>query len=157
GLGIAVLARGHVEHELRDRAVQPRDLALHDDEAAAGDFGAGREVEAAEALADVDMVENLKVEAPRLAPAPLLAVLLGAVADRHRFVRHVGNAAEEILEPGLELRELLFGPLEELLQLLALRQQLAHVLTARLRLADVLRDLVARRLRLLDRGLQVLA
>src|SRR5205085_8677306 len=124
---------------------------------AAGDFGAGREVEAAEALADVDMVENLKVEAPRLAPAPLLAVLLGAFADRHRFVRQVGNAAEEILEAGLELGELLFGALEELLQLLALRQQLAHVLAARLRLADVLRDLVARGLRLLDRGLQVLA
>jgi hypothetical protein len=42
----------HVEHELRDRAVQLRQVALHDDEARAGDLRCGGEVEAAKALAE---------------------------------------------------------------------------------------------------------
>ena len=49
-LGVAVLARVQVEHELRQRAVQPRDAAAHDGEARAGDLRGGFEIEAAELL-----------------------------------------------------------------------------------------------------------
>ena len=44
-LGVAVLARLHVEHELRERAVQTRERAAQEREARAGELRRGREVE----------------------------------------------------------------------------------------------------------------
>ena len=82
-LGVAVLARVHVEHELRDRAMQVRDLALQDDEAAAGQLRGGIEVDEAELLAERHVIERLERELRRSAPPPQL--------DVRRRVRAVGN------------------------------------------------------------------
>src|SRR6185436_19665787 len=66
-------------------------------------------------------------------------------------VREVRHALEEILEFLLQGGELLLRALEQRLELLALLEQRRHVL------ALLLGDAVTRSLRLLDRGLQVLA
>src|SRR6185503_9836665 len=156
-LGIAVLAGVHLEHELRDGTVQTRDLAAHHHEAAAGHLGASGEVEPAERLADVHMIFGSKRKYPGRPPAPLLAVVLRRDAERDRLVREVRHALEEILEFLLQGGELLLRALEQRLELLALLEQRRHVLALPLGDADVLGDAVTRSLRLLDRGLQVLA
>ena len=55
-LGVAVLARVGVEHELRQRAMQRCERAAQEREACAGELRGGREVEQAERLAEVDVV-----------------------------------------------------------------------------------------------------
>src|SRR5207244_50437 len=112
------------------------------DEAAAGDLRAGGEVEAAAALADVDVVLHWEVELARIAPAALLAVLLGRGAERHRFVRDVRHAAQEILDLLLQLTQRLLRAFQQELELLALLEQRRDVQALRLRQADVLGDAV---------------
>ncbi len=154
-----MLARMRVEHELRERAMQPRHRAAHGDEAAAGDLRRGGEIEAAEALADVHVVLGREGELARPAvarrPAPLLAVLV-RVADRHRLVREVRNTAEEVLQFRLQAAELLFGRLELRLGALGLLHEVRDVAALRLGHADFLGEAVAGGLRLLDARLQLL-
>ena len=90
-LGVAVLARLHVEHELRERAVQPREAAAQEREARAGELGGGREVEQAERLAEVGVIRDREVERARRAPAAHLDVVVGRLADRRR--RRAGGSA----------------------------------------------------------------
>src|SRR5688572_26679201 len=72
-------------------------------------------------------------------------------------MRQIGNALEKVLERGLQLFQLLLRLHEQRLELLALLHELCHVVAFRLGLADVLGDAVARGLRLLHGGLQLLA
>src|SRR3546814_2516836 len=84
-----------VEHELRQRAVQARELAAQHGEARAGQLRPGVAVEPAVAGAELDVVEHLEVEAARRAPARLLDVLRLVLAGRHRVVGPVGARSEE--------------------------------------------------------------
>ena len=94
-----MLARVHVEHELRDRAMQVRDLALQDDEAAAGELRGRIEVDEPELLAERNVIERLERELRRSAPSPQLDVRgrVGAVGNRRM---------QQVREPGKKLVEL---------------------------------------------------
>jgi hypothetical protein len=55
-LGVAVLARVRVEHQLRKRAVQPREITAQHREAGARQLRRRREVEHSERLAEVGVI-----------------------------------------------------------------------------------------------------
>ena len=83
-----MLAGVQVEHELADRALQPRQRALQHDEARAGQFRRRLEIHHAERFADVEMLLRREGVIRRRADTCALdiAVLVGAV-------RHVVAAA----------------------------------------------------------------
>ena len=85
-LGVAVLGGVHVEHELRERAMQPRHRAAQR-EARAGELGRGLEIQAAERFADVDVIARRNVERARRAPASHLDVVFFRLPDRNARVR----------------------------------------------------------------------
>ena len=162
-LGVAVLARVHVEHELPQRPVQSCHRPGHEREARAGDLAGAREIEQAQPLAHVHMVLDREVEAPRLADSPHLQVVVGRLAHRHRFVREVGDDEQEVGELLLDLLELLLEPLELVRKRGRLGHQRGRVLALALGLAHLLGDdvaavlqLLGARLHLLARGLQAL-
>src|SRR5258708_16215621 len=88
-LDIAMLAGMDVEHELRDRAMQPGDLTAHHYEPAAGDLRARCEVQPMEAFAYVDVVLGGKIELAELAPAPPPPLAPPSTPNRNPIVRHV--------------------------------------------------------------------
>ena len=69
-----MLAGVQVEHELRQRAMQPRELTAQDREPRARQFGRGVAVEPAVARAEFDVVLDREIERARRAPAMLLDV-----------------------------------------------------------------------------------
>ena len=155
--GVAVFRRVHVEHELGERPVQLRQRPLHHGKAAAGDLHCGSEVELAEALADIDMVAHREIEGLRRAPAAHFDVGGFILTHRHRFVRQVRHAHQEIVELGLQFGQARF----QLLQFVAQTRHLGHhrggVLALALQHADLLRQGVAATLRVLGAGLDRLA
>ena len=103
-LGVAVLLRLHVEHELGERAMQPRDRPAQEREARARELDAGLEVEA-ERRADVDVIARREVELARRAPAPHLDVGVLVGADRHARVGQVRQRHQLLVELELDRRE----------------------------------------------------
>src|SRR2546423_7444164 len=83
-LGVAMLARVQVQHELRQRAVQARELRAHHDEAAACDARRGLEIQPRKPLTELHVIARLERELARLAPAAHLEVgaLVAPVGDR---------------------------------------------------------------------------
>src|SRR5205807_7017149 len=81
-LGVAVLARVEVEHELGERALEARARPPEDREARLGDLDRAREVEQAERFADLLVRLGREAERARGAPASDLDVLLVALAGR---------------------------------------------------------------------------
>ena len=71
-----MLLRVHVEHELRDRAMQARELSFHHHKARAGDLGRSVEIEHAEIRAQIDVVLHRKIELARFTYAPHLDVIV---------------------------------------------------------------------------------
>jgi hypothetical protein len=102
GLEITVLTRMQVEHELRERAVQARELTLENDEAAPGQPATETEVHGIAHGAEIHVVLWLEIEAGRLAPLALLAVVVLVVAGGHALVGQVGNAERDALELALD-------------------------------------------------------
>ena len=143
GLAVAVLARVQVEHELDQRPMQSRQIALENGEAAAGDFRRGGEIEHAETLADRLMVARLEAELARLADAPDLGVggLVGAFG--HVVVQQVRNAVQQAIERERNLLEALLPCRQLVAELADLAAQRLDVLAGRLGLADRLRFVIA--------------
>ena len=156
-LGIPVLLSVRVEHELRERAMQARQRAFHHDEAGAGKLRRRLEVEHAETRTDVDMILRREIEFARLTPAAILRVLFRRAPSRNRFVREIGNDANEFVELALNLRELFFGRLEGRLEPFRFLHPFRYVLFLRLGLPDLLCKPVAIRLRAFHGLLQLLA
>ncbi len=94
-LGVAVLARVDIQHEVDERPLQLRAHAPVDGKSRAGDFGGTLQVQDAQLRAQVPMRFGFEIELARLAPAADFDVVLGALADRHRFVRNIGNAGQQ--------------------------------------------------------------
>jgi hypothetical protein len=113
--GVTVLAGVQVEHEVDERARQPRALAHQHGEPRAGDLRAALEVEDAQLGPEVPVRLRLEVERGGIAHAPHFAVVVGAPADRHARMRDVGNEQQQV--PALVLERLERGVL--LLDLLA--------------------------------------
>ena len=157
-LGVAMLLRLHVQHELRQRPVQARQRPLHDREARARELDAHVKVQA-QRRADIDMVLGLKGKNGRRAPAAHLDVVGFAGAHGHAFVWQVGHRQQQALQLGLDLLQARSG----LLQLGFGRCHLGlgglgTVLVALAHQhADLLGQLVALRLQFFGAGLQRLA
>ena len=122
-LGIAVLAGVHVEHEVDERALELRAHAPIEGKARAGDLGRALEIQDAQLRAQVPVRLGLEIEAGRLAHAPHLDVRVRVPAHRHGFVRHVGDAGQNLAELLVERGHL---PLERG----DLNLQCAHLLLA---------------------------
>ena len=155
-LGVAVLLRLHVEHELGERPMQPRDRAAQEREARARELDAGLEVEA-ERRADVDVVARRELELARRAPAPHLDVGVLVGADRNARVGQVRQRHQLVVELGLDRREALGRAIELGADGGDVGHRRAGVGALALELADLARQGVAPRLQLLGARLQRLA
>src|SRR5262249_5322257 len=156
-LRIAVLLGVHIEHELRDRAVQAREPPLHQRESRAGDLGGRVEVELLQPSAEIRVAFRLKGELPRRADSSNLGVFLRRFPKRYIGIRNVGDLQKKILQ-------LRLNDFELPLQFLQLPSEFLHLLhdlrgelliPLRLRLSDLLRLGVALRLVILGLGLNV--
>ncbi len=143
-----------VQHELAERPLQPRQLALQGHEPRPRHPGGGLEVHHPQRLAEVDVVPGVG-DGGGLAPAADLDVVLLVRARRHVVGGQVGQGLEDLLQlrAGLALGLETLGdiPLEPV--------HLAHqafgfgLVLAALGLADLLGQVVAPRLGVLHGGL----
>ena len=150
---IAVLIRVQIEHELRERALKPRELAFQHDEARARKLRRRLEIHEAQAFAEFEMLLRRVVELSRLAPAQRLDIVVLVLAVRHALQRRVGKLGQRVFE---RLDRLAFGGLQLRPVFLDLRdlglQRLGFCLILLLqRDADLLRRGVAALLRALQR------
>ncbi|CAM2158458.1 hypothetical protein PT2222_40321 [Paraburkholderia tropica] len=149
---VAVLRRVRVDHELRKRAVQTRDLAAQHREARARELRARFEVET-ERRADVDVILHLEVERARRAPAAHFHVAAFVAAHGHALVRQVRHAEQQIRELRLDLVELDLRRLHLVADAAHFGHHGRGVLAAALHRADLLRQAVAARLHFFGAGL----
>ena len=96
-LRVAVLGRVQVDHELAERPLEPRDAALENHEARAGELRGRLEIHQAEGLADLEMLLRAG-EVPRVAEAVALDVAGLVRADRHLVLRQVRDDGERLVE-----------------------------------------------------------
>src|SRR5690242_3227849 len=80
-----------VQHEVRERAMQVRELSAQYGEARAGQFRAGLAIQPIVAGAEFDMILYLEIERSRRTPTRHLDVFGFVLADRRRFMRKIGN------------------------------------------------------------------
>jgi hypothetical protein len=162
-LGVAVLLRLHVQHELRQRPVQACDRAAHEGEARARQLHAGVEVQA-DGLAQVHMVAGRKAQRRRAAAqatgrAPLadlhIARLVGA--HRHALVGQVGHAQQQGAKFALDDFQPRGGAIELGLDRGHLGHHGVHALALGLEATDLLAQAVALALQVFGAGLQRLA
>src|SRR6185503_17143591 len=114
-LRVAVLARVQLQHEVDERAREPRARPHQHREARARHARGALEVENAQSRTDLPVRLRLEVERARLAVPPHLAVVFGGFPDRHRGVRQVRHGHQQVGELLIHLAQLRL----ELLDLLA--------------------------------------
>ena len=102
---VAVLGGVEIEEVVDERAFEPSPLSFIDDEAAAGNFGRGVQIEQTEFLAEFPMGLRLKCEFRRFADDALDAVVLRRSADGNGIVIDVGDAQEGVGQFGIDLGE----------------------------------------------------
>jgi hypothetical protein len=139
---VSVLARVNVEHEVDERARQPRAGSAQHRETRTRDLGTPLEVDDAERRPEVPMRLRREVEGWRLTHTPQFDVVRGAFSDRNagvRQVRQVEHGCRPLIFDRVELNPLLLDFLRAgATGFLHRRGVLAHALGAR--------DLVARRI-----------
>ena len=85
-----MLVHVQIEHELSERAVQPRDGTDQRHETASGHLAGAVEVEAADRRPDIHMIARLEIESRRYPDSALLAVVLFRRAFGHALMQQVG-------------------------------------------------------------------
>ena len=133
-----MLAGVQIEHQGRQRPLQPRTGTEVGGEARTGDLGAALEVENAELGAQVPVRPGLEAEVARLADLALLAVRLFVCPHRHRVVRQVGQRQLDVVELPLELGGALVLCFDLALELTDGLDLLVGAEPLRLELADLL-------------------
>ena len=91
----------HIEHELRQRPVQPGDRALHHRETCATELDAQAKVQP-QRLAQVHMVFDGKVKGLGRAPAAHQHIALLILTHRHALVRQIRHGQQHGLQLGLQ-------------------------------------------------------
>ena len=91
-----------IQHELGQRTVQARDLALHHGKAGTGELDAGFEVQA-DGRAQIDVILDLEVEIPRRAEAAHFHIAFLVGAHGHGLMRQIGHGRQHGLQLGLDL------------------------------------------------------
>ncbi len=133
-LGVTVLARVHVQHELAQRPMQARDRAAEHDEARAGDARTGVEVDApGEPLSQLHVISRWKPEFSRRSPLAHLDVGVLVAAVGHGILQQVRQLELQAVEPGLHGLQVAVRRFELLAQALALREQRRGILPLGLR------------------------
>jgi hypothetical protein len=85
-----------LEHEVDQRARQPRARAHQDGEARARHARRALEIKNAERGAELPVRLRLEIQRPRLAVAPDFAIVLRRTADRDGRIRHVRHRHQQI-------------------------------------------------------------
>ena len=93
---IAMLARMRVQHEVDQRALQLRAQPKIDGKPGAGDFGSPVEIENSQVGADIPMRLGFEVECAGLAERAYHQIVVGGLPDRHRLMRNVRNASQQL-------------------------------------------------------------
>ena len=125
-----------IEHEVDERALQPRAQPPVEGKARARDLGGALEVENAQLRAEVPVGLRFEVELPRLAHAPHLHVVFGIFAHRHGFMGNVGNTGQQVSKRHVERLDQLIAVRDHLLLRAHLLLQLAGVGALALQLSD---------------------
>ena len=157
GFLVAVLAGVQVQHELRQRTMQPRQLSAQHGEARAAQFGGSFAIQPALAHAEFDMVLHVEIEAARRAPAQLLDIVRFLAAQRHRGIGKIGNTERDGFDLVTDLVQAQFRGLQLLAEACHFRHHRGHVLALRLQHADLLAAGIAQVLQFLGADLQLLA
>ena len=92
------LARMHIEHELAERAFEPRQAFLQNDKARAGQFRRGLEIHLAKRFAEIEMLLRRKGIIAPGAEAMMLDIVVGALAVGHFGERQIGNLRQRIVQ-----------------------------------------------------------
>ena len=106
-----MLAGVQIEHELAERALEPRECRFGHDETGARHFRRGLEIHQPPGLADVDMVVRRKTlgKGRRRAVAMVLDIIVFVLAERHVGERNIGNFGKRGFERGDRLTLLVFA------------------------------------------------
>ncbi len=111
-LGVAVLLRVEVQHEIDDGALKPRGQAHVDVEARAGELHAPLEIKDAHLHAQVVVGLGREGEFRLFAPGAHHRVVLFIPALRDRFVEEIGHAEMHLVEFCVEGVERIGMPLD---------------------------------------------
>ena len=150
-----MLGRVHVEHELRDGAVQASQWSGHDGKACTSDLGRGVEIQHAQPCAELDVVLDREVELARLAHPAHLHVVVRRSADRCRFVRQVRDGKQERFEVSLDICEFPLPSRQLRLVRFGRPDEFGRIDSLRFGLTDLLRNSVLCCLRVLNGGLDL--
>ena len=93
-----MLIRVQIEHELRQRPLQPRQLALEHHETRAGHARRRLEIHQAERLAEFKMLFRLEIQRRLFADLADFDIVVLIRARRHVRQRTVGNRGEFLLQ-----------------------------------------------------------
>ena len=96
-----MLAGLGVQHELREGAVQAGHRATHEGKARTRQFDGGFKIQP-QALANLHMVLDRKIEIPGRAPAAHFHIALLVLTDRNAGVRQVGHGQQQVLQLDLQ-------------------------------------------------------
>ncbi len=153
-LRVAVRLRMQIEHELRQRALKPRQRAFVHHETRAGNFRRRVEIHQAERLTEVEMLFRGEVKSARFAPARDFDIIVLVNAIRHIVARRVRERGERIVEFGdrISLRALQIFPIVLDRRDFCLQRLGAGCIAGFHRRADLFRSGVAALLRLLQFG-----
>ena len=146
-----------IKHELGQCAMQPRDPAAHDREAAARHLGSGFEIQSPECRADIHMVANLERELTWRSPAGHFDIVFLRSPDRDGLVGQVGQRRNEVGDLCQQFGEALFVLFQFFADATHLGHHCRRVLALALEHADLLGQRIAPRLEFLGPGLKPLA
>jgi len=152
-----VFLRVHVEHELADRPMQPRQRSLHQRETRTGDLDRPVEIELPQFSADIYVILRRKAELARGADPACFDVIGSGLPRGNRRVRDVGKPQQKILLLRLKGFEMPLKVRELRVRLFRFAAQRGDVFSLGLRLTDALGELVARSLQLLRSNLDRLS
>src|SRR5262249_32273066 len=108
-LRVPMLCCMHVEHELRERALEPREAAHQYNKARARKLRSDFEIHLSEHLSEIEMLLRRESVVGLGTETMMLDVLCCIVAVGHVLKRQVGDLRERVIE---RVRELLFFRLE---------------------------------------------
>src|SRR5262249_21144794 len=95
---VTVLGRVHIEHELPERALEPREAALQHHEARARQLRSGLEIHLPEPLAEIEMLLRREAVIALGTEAMMLDVAAWVLAVRHFGQRQIVDLRELVAE-----------------------------------------------------------
>ena len=152
-----MLGRVGIQHHLYERALQPRELSAHDNEAGTGHFTGALEVEHVERFTKLDMVPRLEFKLGRLAPVSQQCIVRLVPTVRNIVLQKIRQTEFNGLQLCKQRLQLCLTGRELVTQVLHCGQQWLYVLTLRFCPADGLGTRISLAAQFLGGNLQGLA